>query len=179
MLKKVIAVDSANVEHYAKSRGLPYFPVDKLRKVVCGEDGSVDVLETLVTVVKRIPETDSPEDIAANQELYDRKVYALEMNGAKVIECPAKRSANSQNGFKQSDDFRLMVACLLTCMKLKPDYLVLVGGDGDYRAMVEGLRGEGIRTEVVASKCQLASDLKRVCVNVIDLDDILAAIEDL
>ena len=128
--------------------------------------------------MKRVPESDSPEAIATNQEQYDRKVYALEMSGAKVVECPAKRSGNTQSGFKQSDDFRLMVATMLTCMKLKPDFLVLVAGDGDYRAMVEGLRSEGVRTEVIAPISNLASDLRRVCVNVIDLDDVLTAMEN-
>jgi hypothetical protein len=172
MIRKVIAVDSASVDWYAKEKfGMPYFPVDKFCGAVVGGDGEVDIIETLVTAIRKIPEDDSAESIATAHEQYASKVYALEMSGARVIECPVKRATG---GYRNSS---LMVACLSTCLRLAPDYLVLVAGDGDYRPMVEELRINGIRTEVVSSMQTLSSDLKRVCVNVIDVDDVLESIK--
>jgi hypothetical protein len=172
MIKKVIAVDSASVDWYAKEKfDMPYFPVDKFCDAVAGRDGEIDIIETLVTAIHKVPEDDSPESVATAHEQYASKVYALEMSGARVIECPMKRGTGA---YRNS---ALMVACLSTCLRLEPDYLVLVAGDGDYRPMVEELRINGIRTEVVSSMQTLSSDLKRVCVNVIDIDDVLESIQ--
>src|SRR5262249_44269411 len=74
---------------------------------------------------------------------------------------------------KSSDDQVLMIRLALTCMRLKPDFLVLVAADGDFAPLVMGLREEGVRTEIVADADALANDLLRVALHWIDLRDLL------
>lgn len=175
MLKKIIAIDLLPTELRAKQLGLPHLPMRPFIQLCEGE--GVDILEVLCTVQRRVPENDSPEAVAQASTHFENKRYALEMEGARVIECPAKRSPNSLSGFKQSDDQRLMVKTLTLAMKLRPDFVTLVAADGDYAPMVEALRDEGIRTEIVASLTMLASDLKRQAFNVVDLDELLQSIQ--
>ena len=175
MLKKVIAIDMQNAENIAKGMGLPYFPVKEFRsKIMQGND--VDVIEMLATVVLRVPEDETPEAKATVTAQVEKKQYALEMSGAKVIICPAKPTQGG--GYKHSDDQRLMITTLSCCMKLRPDFLVFVGGDGDYAPMLWELRNEGIRIEVVADPKNLANDLRRVAYNVVDLNEILRKIKE-
>lgn len=174
-MKKIIAIDLLPAERCAKNCGFPHFPLKPFVELC--KQGDVDILEVLCTLQKRVPENDSPEAVAEVNKQFENKRYALEMLGARIIECPAKRSQNSPSGYKQSDDQRLMITTLTLAMKLRPDFVTLVAADGDYAPMVEALRMEGIRTEVVAHPDMLASDLKRVAVNVADLDEILNSLE--
>jgi uncharacterized LabA/DUF88 family protein len=175
MYKKMIAIDLIPNEGRAQAYGFHYFPLEEFVNYYKEE---CDVLETLVTLQRRVPENDSPEAIAEVSQNFERKRYALEMKGAKVIECPSKRSRNSPSGYKQSDDQKLVVKTLTMALKLRPDYVVLVASDGDYAPMVEALREEGIRTEVVAFSDMLASDLRRQAFAITDLGQIFDAIRD-
>ncbi|WP_077072942.1 NYN domain-containing protein [Mailhella massiliensis] len=174
MLRKLIAVDLLPMERRAKELGFPHIPLREIREV-CEAD-SVDVIEMLVTLPERQPEDDSPEALAKVRTQYINKRNALQSSGARVIECPSKRSQNSPSGFKQSDDQRLMLTTLMLAMKLRPDFVLLFAADGDFAPMVEILRGEGIRTEVVASPTMLASELIRQAVNTVDYDEMLQSI---
>ena len=173
-LRKMIAIDAIPNDRLAKEKGLDFFPLKEFINFCKADD--VDVIETLITLPRMQPHDDSPEAAAQVNIQFDRKRYALEMSGAKVIECPTKRSPNGPSGFKHSDDQRLMITTLTLAMKLRPDFVILVAADGDFAPMVEALRNEGIRTEVVASFDMLANDLRRQAVNVVDLNDILAKI---
>ncbi|NWH06443.1 NYN domain-containing protein [Desulfobacter latus] len=173
MFKKIIAIDLLPAEYRAKELGMDFFPLSGFRDVVSGQSGDTDVLEILVPLVRKVPENDSPEALATVTNCFERKRHALQMNGATVIEAPAKRSQSTESSYKQSDDQRLVITTLSMCLRLRPDFLTLVAADGDFSPMVEELRREGIRTEVVASAHMLASDLKKVAWNVIDLDNIL------
>lgn len=142
-------------------------------RIIEGENGSVDVIETFVTVIKKVETKDSAEAaITEYKQLFD-KIYALEISGARVVECPEKSSTSFLSGYQKSDVFRLTVACLSTCLRLKPDFLVLVADNEDFGTMIEELRFNGIRTEVIGSHANLAMDMRRVCVNVIDIDTIV------
>lgn len=174
-MRKLIAIDYLPAERCAKEKGHAHFPLESFVELC--RQGDVDVIEVLCTLQKRVPENDSPEAVAEVNQQFEKKRYALEMCGARIIECPAKRSPNSPSGYKQSDDQRLMITTLTLAMKLRPDFVMLVAADGDYAPMVEELRKEGIRTEVVASPSMLASELKRVAVNVADLDEILSTLK--
>lgn len=176
-LRKLLAIDLIPAEWVARDRhGFEHFPLQQFIEF-CSKDG-VDIIETLVTLQRRVPENDKPEAVAQVSQQFEKKRYALEMSGGKVIECPAKRSESRSSGFKQSDDQRLMIKTLILSMKLKPDFLLLLAADGDYAPMVEALREEGVRTEVIASDDMLANDLKRCAVKVIDLDYILGSIKE-
>ena len=61
-------------------------------------------------------------------------------------------------------------------LKLRPDFVLLFAADGDFAPMVELLRNEGIRTEVVAPLDMLATDLRRYASNVVDFDALLDSI---
>jgi len=154
MLRKILAVDHAYARRIAVEQGHPHFPA-AFREVVQRDDG-VDLLESLIFIAKPVPASDSPEDVAAVGEQTERLSYALEMHGWRTVICPAKRSGD---GFKQSDDARLVIESLALCLRLRPDFFVLFAG---------ALRAEGIRTEVVASAANLASDLRRAACGVIE-----------
>jgi uncharacterized LabA/DUF88 family protein len=171
MLRKILAVDHAYARRIAVEQGHPYFPA-ALREVVQGEDG-VDLLESLIFIAKPVPASDSPEDVAAVSEQTERLSYALEMHGWRTVICPAKRSGD---GFKQSDDARLVIESLALCLRLRPDFFVLFAGDGDFAPLVWALRAEGIRTEVVASAANLASDLRRAAYGVIEAEPLFQAL---
>lgn len=176
-LRKVLAIDAQYAERAARDLDLPYFPVRGLRELM-SRDGGVDVIETLYPVIQRVPEDDSPEAVATAIHQLEQKRFALEMAGARVLVCPAKRSNGSPSGYKQSDDQRLMIATLSTCLRLRPDFLTFVGADGDYAPMLWELREAGVRSEVVAGPESLASDLRRVAYGVIDLEHVLTAIRE-
>jgi uncharacterized LabA/DUF88 family protein len=165
MIRKILAVDHAYARRIALDNNQPYFPAS-FRDVINGDDG-VDLLESLIFIVKPVPPSDSAEDIAASAEQVERLSYALEMNGWRTVVCPAKRSGD---GFKQSDDARLVIESLALCLRLRPDFFVLFAGDGDFAPLVWALRAEGIRTEVVASQANLASNLRRAAFSVIDAE---------
>lgn len=165
MLRKILAVDHAYARRIAVDQGHPHFPA-AFREVVQEDDG-VDLVESLIFIGKPVPASDSPEDVAAVAEQTERLAYALEMNGWRTVVCPAKRSGD---GFKQSDDARLVIESLALCLRLRPDFFVLFAGDGDFAPLVWALRAEGIRTEVVASAANLASDLRRAAHNVIEAE---------
>ena len=171
MIKKLIAIDLVPMEHRAQAFGLPYMPITEIIRH-CSE-GDTDIIETLVTLTRRTPEKDSEESLAKVTQQFNRKKYALQLAGARVIECPSKFS---HGGYKQSDDQRLMLTTLMLAMKLKPDYVMLFAGDGDFAPLVEVLRGEGIRTEIVAPLNILAGELRRHAARVIDFDAMLKMI---
>ena len=170
-IRKLVAIDLVPAELCAKRKGFAFFPMREFLDL-CRSD-EVDVIEALVTLQRRVPDNDSAEAVAQASQQFESKRYALEMSGARIIDSPAKRSLSSPSGFKQSDDQRLMIRTLTLAMKLRPDFLMLVAADGDYAPMVEALRDEGIRTEVVAAPDMLAGDLRRHAVRISDLDDIL------
>ena len=171
MIKKLIAIDLVPMEHRAQALGLPYMPITEIIRH-CSE-GNTDIIETLVTLTRRTPEKDSEESLAKVTQQFNRKKYALQLAGARVIECPSKFS---HGGYKQSDDQRLMLTTLMLAMKLRPDYVMLFAGDGDFAPLVEVLRGEGIRTEIVAPLNILAGGLRRHAAKVIDFDAMLKMI---
>ena len=171
MLKKILAVDHAYARRIAVEAGHPHFPAE-FRKLVERED-DVDLLESLIFVVKPVPASDSPEDVATVSEQTERLSYALEMNGWRTVICPAKRSGES---YKQSDDARLVIESLALCLRLRPDFFVLFAGDGDFAPLVWALRAEGIRTEVVASASNLASDLRRAAFSVVEAEPLFQAL---
>jgi hypothetical protein len=171
-MRKLIAIDSAYADRVARDHGAQYFPTREFIAYQKTAHADVDVIEALVTVIDRVPNDDSSEAIAEAASQTRRKTDALEHAGARVIVCPAKRAADG--GFKQSDDARLMVSTLAACMRLRPEFLQLVGADGDYGPLVWELRSEGIRTEVVATSNALATDLRKAAANIIYLDEIWA-----
>ena len=168
MIKKLLAIDSSPCDIVARELGYPHFPVRQVRETVTGD--GVDVIETYVTLVERVPD-DNPESIAANKINFTRIQHALEEAGARVIPAPAKRQPDG--GFKQSDDQRLVIATLSAALRLRPDFVVLAAADGDFAPMVWALRDAGIRTEILARPQMLASDLRRAAYSVIDLDAVL------
>jgi len=170
MLRKIIAIDLTPCNRVATEAGLHHFPVREVRGLIAGE--GVDVIETLVTLVERVPE-DNMESVATNRSNFVRTRHALEDAGARVIPAPAKRLPNGE--FKQSDDQRLVIATLSLALRLRPDFVVLAAADGDFAPLVWELRDVGIRTEVVARADMLASDLRRAAYSVIDINGILNA----
>jgi len=178
MIKKIISIDSQYANRVAKKMGFQHFPIMQFRDLVQkGEE--VDVIETIATLVEFwVDPSASSEDVATNALNLKKDHEIMELQGAYVIRCPSKPSKSTNSGFKHSDDQRLMITTLSRCLKLRPDFLVFVSGDGDYAPMLWELRNEGIRTEVVADDSEsFAPELKRVAYNCIDLCQILTEIK--
>ncbi len=157
LLRKVIAVDTNYAERIAKSLGFRYLPVAEIIQAI-GSNNTVDVIECLATVVERVPEDETHEALANVVLQYRNKAFALSQLGVRVIRAPAKPLPDG--GYKQSDDQALMIAALSTALRLQPDFLTLFAADGDFAPMVNELRYQGIRTELVARETELASELK-------------------
>lgn len=171
-IRKIIAIDGQNAEYAARNAGFQYFPLHEFLQ--CVMEGA-DVIETLYTVQKRVPENDSAEAVATVSAQIDNKCHALEMIGAKTIVCPAKRVQDGS--FKQSDDQLLQIKTLSICMRLKPDFLTLVSGDDDHAPLVWELREHGIRTEVIAPDDMLGSQLRRASYSTVDLNQVFQKIQ--
>ncbi|GAB6058586.1 NYN domain-containing protein [Desulfonatronum parangueonense] len=180
MIRKIVSIDLLPAEMRAKEYGFEWFPIDDFVHAL-DERNNVDVLEILVPLVRRVPDDDSAESFMQVAQNFERKKYALQMSGATVIESPAKRTSGDVGEwyYKQSDDQRLIIATLSLCLRLNPDFLILVAADGDYAPMVEELRRQGIRTEVAAPPHMLASDLRRVAWRNHNLDDVFKKIKKL
>lgn len=178
MIKKIVSIDLIPSEMRAKEHGFEWFPIDEFVNAL-DDRKDVDVMEILVPLVRRVPEDDTAETFMQIAQNFERKKYALQMSGATVIESPAKRTIGDvgENYYKQSDDQRLIIATLSLCLRLVPDFLILVAADGDYAPMVEELRRQGIRTEVAAPPHMLASDLKRVAWKNHNLDEVFKKIK--
>jgi uncharacterized LabA/DUF88 family protein len=172
LIKKIIAIDGQNAERAARNFGFPYFPLQEFLQYM---KYASDVIETLYTVQKRVPENDTAEAIATVSAQIDNKCHALEMIGAKAIICPAKRVQDGS--FKQSDDQLLQIKTLSICMRLKPDFLTLVSGDDDHAPLIWELREHGIRTEVIAPEDMLGSQLRRACYAKEDLNQVFRKIQ--
>lgn len=177
MIRKIISIDLTPIEYHAKVFCFPYLPITEIISF-CTADGETDIIETLVPLVRRLPGDSTDESISKVTTAFSHKQYALQLSGARVIECSSKSSSSFVTGYKQSDDQRLMLTTLMLCMKLKPDYLMLFAADGDFAPMVEILRHEGIRTEVVAPLDSLAGELKRYATKIYDFSEILATIKE-
>ncbi len=168
----IVAIDLTPSERLAWDAGLPHFPIREIHTIL-KDELAADVKEILVTLPKKVPENDSPEAVAENEGRFEGKRWALEMNGARVIVCPAKRSEHTKSGYKQSDDQRLTIKTLTLCMKLKPDYLFLFAGDGDYAPLLEELRNEGIKCILFFQQDMVAKDVRRVAWDVRDIRPLL------
>lgn len=171
LLNTIIAMDFRPIEMSIYQKGFRHVPFAKIISY-CQARG-LTVLETLVTLIQNVPEDDSPETFARMTLAYERKKFALETCGARVLDCPAKPSSNSPSGYKQCDDATLVAETMVRCLKWGAGTLVLLGGDGDFAPMVRALRGVGIRTIVIAPMHMLASDLRRHAAEVIDIDVLL------
>jgi hypothetical protein len=180
MIKKIISIDSQYANIVADKMGFksfPNFPIRQFRDLVQkGEE--VDVIETIATLVDFWVKPSAFNDVATHALDLKKNHEIMELQGAYVIICPSKPSKSTNSGVKHSDDQRLMITTLSRCLKLRPDFLVFVSGDGDYAPMLWELRNEGIRTEVVADDSEsFAPELKRVAYNCIDLCQILTEIK--
>ena len=147
-MRIIIGVDSQFVYHALKVEGQKfYFQYRELRDLVEG-DGD-EVLEMYAPVLRLIPASDHSDDVAKSQLAGD--------------------------GVKHSDDQRLMIRLALMCTRLKPDFLVLIAGDGDYAPLVWGLREEGIRAKLISVPDALANDLRDAVYSVSNVHAVIKA----
>ncbi|OHX37001.1 hypothetical protein BJL95_20120 [Methylomonas sp. LWB] len=175
ILKKVVAVDWQNFnrgcQNILQGTALPRWE-NVIQQV---NDDGVDVLEQLIFTAGRVPENDSAEALATVTSQSRNLSAALQrQTAARVFICPAKRTPSGD--FKQSDDQRLMIKTLSSCLRLKPDFLTLFASDGDYAPMVWELREWGIRTEVVGRN--VAGELREAAYHVVDLEQLLEKIAE-
>jgi hypothetical protein len=70
MLRKVLAVDHSYARRLAVENGQPHFPAE-FRQVVQGDD-DVDLLESLIFIVKPVPASDAPEDVRSAYKVFNR-----------------------------------------------------------------------------------------------------------
>lgn len=174
-LKKVVAVDWQN-NNSACQKILQGGQLPRWESVIKQvNDDDVDILEQLIFIPERVPENDSAEALATVTLQARNFSSALQrQTAARVFICPAKRTPSGD--FKQSDDQRLMIKTLSSCLRLKPDFLTLFASDGDYAPMVWELREWGIRTEVVGRN--VAGELREAAYHVVDLEQLLEKIAE-
>lgn len=170
-IRKILAVDPGYGHVQACKCGHLRFPARFRNEVATA---GVDLIESIIPIIKPVPENDTAEAVATAATKYERTAFAFEMSGWRTVPAPSKRTHDG--GIKRSDDQVLMITVLITALKLRPDVVSLLAADGDFAPLVQALRLEGIRTEVIANHSDLASDLKRVAHNVVELEPLLRRI---
>lgn len=174
-MKIIIGVDTQFVFHALKAidPSNKRFPFREFQDFIAGD--SDEVVEVFAPVIRFPPASQQMEDVVAADSAFSKMAFALREQGVNVIEAPA-RLIRQTNEVKHSDDQRLMVRLALTCVRLKPDFLVLVAADGDYAPLVWGLREEGIRTKLITDPQVLSPDLRISVFSISDLHNVLMQI---
>ncbi len=99
-------------------------------------------------------------------EALSRFGYELKIKELKIRPDPEGRSGSSAKG---SWDVGLTIDALRMAPKL--DTVVLVTGDGDYVPLIEALKGEGCRVEVVSFERSTAGELIKAADQYIPIQD--------
>lgn len=176
-VRKVIALDVQYANRVARSMGFRHFPAANFTHSIVVN--GADILDG-VAAIPVFPAEENGEKDAARVQATQRCQHSLQDAGFRTLLAPAKCTPelrpDGRPVLKHSDDQYLMINVLLTCMRLRPQFVVLVAGDGDYAPLVWALREEGMRTEVVADPYSLAADLRRAAYSSTSLRDILRAI---
>jgi uncharacterized LabA/DUF88 family protein len=172
-MKYVVGVDAQFVRYTLRNANWDsHVPYRELVHFL--EENGDEVLDIFAPAIRMPPQTTQDADIARSYEGYIRYSDALRQQGVHVIEAPAKR--NAEGAIKHSDDNRLMIRLALTCMRLRPDFLVLMAADGDYAPLVWGLREEGIRTKLITDPASLASDLRAAVYSISNIFNVLTTL---
>ena len=104
----------------------------------------------------------------------------LQYNGFTLVTKPAREFIDSQGRrrVKGNMDIELAVDALTLADRI--DHAVLFSGDGDFRALVEGLQRRGVRVSVCSSirssPPMIADELRRQADNFIELDELRAVV---
>jgi uncharacterized LabA/DUF88 family protein len=117
----------------------------------------------LVRASAYAPISDDPKEQLETQ----RFVQPFVDLGYRVVTKPHKRYADGS--MKANFDVELAIDVLTMSDRL--DTVTLVSGDGDFRRLVELVASKGVRVEVVAFQQSMASELRAVADESIDLDD--------
>lgn len=100
----------------------------------------------------------------------------LDYNGFTVVTKPAREYTDAQGRKRWRGDMDVEIAVDMMEIADKADHLVLFSGDGDFRALVEGVQRKGVRVTVVSTvKSQppmVSDDLRRQCDAFVDLADL-------
>jgi len=172
-MKYVVGVDAQFVRYTLRNANWDaHVPYRELVNFL--EESGDEVLDIFAPAIRMPPATMNDADIARSYEGFIRYSEALRQQGVNVIEAPAKRAA--EGAVKHSDDNRLMIRLALSCMRLRPDFLVLVAADGDYAPLVWGLREEGIRTKLITDPAACASDLRAAVYSVSNIFNVLGSL---
>ncbi|MBL8587638.1 MAG: NYN domain-containing protein [Methylobacteriaceae bacterium] len=172
-MKYVVGVDAQFVRYALRNANWDsHVPYRELVNFL--EENGDEVLDIFAPAIRMPPTGATAEDIARSYEGFIRYSEALRQQGVHVIEAPAKR--NAEGGVKHSDDNRLMIRLALACMRLRPDFLVLIAADGDYAPLVWGLREEGIRTKLITDPAALASDLRAAVYSISNIFNVLGTL---
>ncbi|MDP1738733.1 MAG: NYN domain-containing protein [Caulobacter sp.] len=100
----------------------------------------------------------------------------LDYNGFTVVTKSAREYTDAQGRKRWRGDMDVEIAVGMMEIADKVDHLVLFSGDGDFRALVEGVQRKGVRVTVVSTvKSQppmVSDDLRRQCDDFVDLADL-------
>ena len=100
----------------------------------------------------------------------------LDYNGFTVVTKPAREYTDASGRKRWRGDMDVEIAVDMMEIADKADHLVLFSGDGDFRALVEGVQRKGVRVTVVSTvKSQppmVSDDLRRQCDAFVDLADL-------
>ena len=100
----------------------------------------------------------------------------LDYNGFTVVTKPAREFTDSQGRRRVRGDMDIEITVGLMEAAAYCDHIVLMSGDGDFRAAIEAVQRKGVRVTVIStirSQPPLASDdLRRQADDFIDLADL-------
>ncbi len=109
-----------------------------------------------------------------------RLIDWLQYNGFVLVTKPAIKSADANGRTRISGSIGVELA--IDAMRHAPrvDHIVLISGNGDFRALVETLKGMGVRVTVLSTlatpSAMVADELRRAADTFADLAELRAAI---
>ena len=100
----------------------------------------------------------------------------LDYNGYHVVSKPAKEVVDREGRKRLKGNMDIEIALDMVSHADNIDHMVLISGDGDFRAALRAVQAKGVRVTVVSSARtkppMLADELRRQADNVLDLSDL-------
>lgn len=104
----------------------------------------------------------------------------LSYNGFNVVQKPAREYTDRDGRRRTRGNMNVEIAVDMLQASRTADHIVLFAGDGDFRRLVEAVKGEGCRVTVISSvKSQpatVADELRREADVFIDLEELASLI---
>ena len=171
---KVLALaDESNATQAASQifhRKMDWF---KLREYLTA--GNINEARKMVEMVLYVGLPPATPEWGRKRDAKARFVHWARTNGFLVQEKNGHPVADNQ--YKANVDVMMAIDAVDLALRIKPDIVVLVTGDGDFAHLALTMRRQGIRVEVASVPQTLNGELRAAANSIIDLTDLYNSFE--